>query len=679
MGRFNEYPYVNYNEYNLDWIIKKVKELMLAWIELNKANEKFKDDVNAAIADLKKYIDDYFDNLDIDEEVREAIDAEIELLVNSGYFLNIVGNNAKGITPVSLIAEYSTNTDDTEYDTQSVVYIGNGQYVFYTMDWSNGRSDDGWLVCLDINTKLIVWRHAISLYHANSMCYVRSERKIYAASLMNKDSQPLPYIMVVSIDQPDTVESIITLPTSIQAQSVAYDEITGRFYVGGGTSIQRGVIYEFNGHFDSVNRVIQLGTDSLTQSILDAGQQDCTIVGGVFYQVHHNRINCVVGFDLSDGHITTIANLPFTFSGCKNTFEYEGLTFDTDRNVFVMTNMSQSYRVHGCRIINFCDVGIVQQIPIKYPSLIFTQYTTDNREIHIDVANLQDCTPVTETGIFRGIVDAEYYSSIKFPSMPCRYVIRNSITNDARVSNAFFHNSFIIRPHTGNTLTLFSPDLRMVSSATLRNCTVQGGGAYASNIAMVGVYWGQRLFLENVTFQGNGNGIEYGVCCGVGSYVKILAGCSIVDTTGELVYMQTGGKLDIMNHNLTGGQVANLFHIDNRTTCEINAAYRCFVGSIDANTTEDFVKYGTKQGLLLVSATDYRCATAAVPFSIYDSTDTTQLQPNVLFIPTDDGYIKANFSISWTQIRLGSITKVLRDGTTSSLPSLNIYVTCIPA
>lgn len=678
MGRFNEYPYVNYNEYNLDWVIKKVKELALAWIELNKDNDKFKNDLLAAMDDLREYVDDYFENLDITEEVTEAIDEEIDRLINSGYFLRVIGNNAKGMASANLIAEYSANVDRYEGYASGMCYIGNSQFVTYIHIIN--EDNYGYLTCIDISTHTAIWSHKLLLYHGNTLCYNPATRLIYVASTENAVGDPLPYVFVIDRDNPSTILRTITLPGGMRASNVAYDDVNDAFYIIGGRVANTYQAIEFNGEYDTIKRVLQLEQTYYTKAVMDTYYQGCTIAGGILYQMYFNQYQCVIGYDLTDGHMTTIANIPHFFNGCKHVFEYEDITFDYDRSVFTASSQSQSYRIHGCPIINLVDLGIVNEIPVAYLPAMFARSGSITYELSVDVADTNDTTPVTQSGIFRGIPDAEYYNSVRWCNSEAMYAIRNSATHDARINNAFFGYSFQIRPSAGNTLTIFNADLTAVQSAVFRNCTIMGNGNFGGEVAMLGVSRGQSLYIDGVTFSVSDNGINYGIYCDIGSYVKILSGCTITGENAlEMVYMKNGGKLDLMAHNMTGAQAATYFHIDNRTTCEISASYECYTGTVAANTTVDFTKYGTKQGIIALTALDYRNASTFIPFSVYSSADTTQLQTNVMIIPTDDGYIKANVAVSWVQLRVGTITKVFHDGTTTSLSSLNVCVTCMPA
>ena len=66
----HKYVYSDFNEYNLDWIIKKIRELSEEWAEMQTSFS----DLSGQFESLKNYIDNYFENLDLDEEVRRNLD-----------------------------------------------------------------------------------------------------------------------------------------------------------------------------------------------------------------------------------------------------------------------------------------------------------------------------------------------------------------------------------------------------------------------------------------------------------------------------------------------------------------------------------------------------------------------------------------------------------------------------
>ena len=86
MGVFRQFPYSNFHEMNMDEIIKIVKSLIEDWAELNTDMEQYKNDIDSAIAEFRHW----FDNLDIDAEVRNAVNTKINAMINSGQMALII-------------------------------------------------------------------------------------------------------------------------------------------------------------------------------------------------------------------------------------------------------------------------------------------------------------------------------------------------------------------------------------------------------------------------------------------------------------------------------------------------------------------------------------------------------------------------------------------------------------
>lgn len=69
----HEFPYTTMSEYNLDWCITKIKDLTVEWASMKESFSSFEEEFE----ELKNYIDNYFENLDLDEEVRRNLDAMV--------------------------------------------------------------------------------------------------------------------------------------------------------------------------------------------------------------------------------------------------------------------------------------------------------------------------------------------------------------------------------------------------------------------------------------------------------------------------------------------------------------------------------------------------------------------------------------------------------------------------
>lgn len=78
----NKYPYTDFNEYNMDWIIKTVKDLTVEWAETKTEWS----DVKTEWENYKLYIENYFANLDVSAE----INAKLEDMAASGELTQVV-------------------------------------------------------------------------------------------------------------------------------------------------------------------------------------------------------------------------------------------------------------------------------------------------------------------------------------------------------------------------------------------------------------------------------------------------------------------------------------------------------------------------------------------------------------------------------------------------------------
>lgn len=110
MGIFRQFPYTNFHELNAEWILKQVKDLIEEWANYHAQWDVWQADINAAIADLKTFIDEFIDNLDIEQVVSDKIDEMVE----SGEFIRIIAQYLPYVTPEMFGAVGDGSTDDTQ-------------------------------------------------------------------------------------------------------------------------------------------------------------------------------------------------------------------------------------------------------------------------------------------------------------------------------------------------------------------------------------------------------------------------------------------------------------------------------------------------------------------------------------------------------------------------------------
>lgn len=82
MGFFDRYPYTNWHNVNLDWVLERVKE----WGQMVEANNQAFQDLEAANESFKEYVTNYLQDLDVQEAINDKIDQMFESGELTAYF-----------------------------------------------------------------------------------------------------------------------------------------------------------------------------------------------------------------------------------------------------------------------------------------------------------------------------------------------------------------------------------------------------------------------------------------------------------------------------------------------------------------------------------------------------------------------------------------------------------------
>ena len=102
---YNKYPYTDFHELNLDWVIERVKKLTEDWAstleEWNSTEEQWQE--------LYDYVHDYFDNLDVQEEINNKIDA----MISDGTLITILTPTISSVVSNNLPSVVADQIDNT--------------------------------------------------------------------------------------------------------------------------------------------------------------------------------------------------------------------------------------------------------------------------------------------------------------------------------------------------------------------------------------------------------------------------------------------------------------------------------------------------------------------------------------------------------------------------------------
>lgn len=155
-----EYPYTDPNRYNSDWILNRVKELSLEWIETRKEWNNTREE----FASLKEFIQNYFAQLDVQDEINVKLDIMARDGSLSALISPLLSEYINYVTP-QMFYKDSDNGDWSNAiqkaidsnDKHSYVFIPKGDYII---------------------TKPLIINHDITLFGSGSETIIRCNSNI---------------------------------------------------------------------------------------------------------------------------------------------------------------------------------------------------------------------------------------------------------------------------------------------------------------------------------------------------------------------------------------------------------------------------------------------------------------------------------------------------------------------
>lgn len=205
----HEYPYSNFNEYNLDWIIRKMKELIIEWA-------KTKEDLSGiteSFDELKEFINSYFNDLDIQDEINN----KLEEMAADGTLGNLIlPYIAESVSPSRelIIARYGRLLDEYVKENRQSVIRGQAVAFFEGQYYTVGDTAHTTqiLSVWSAEGQLMTYKNYTELYHANGLAVDNDH--IYIAC-----QDPDVTMAVLSRSSLD-IENLITFPELSNLYSV---------------------------------------------------------------------------------------------------------------------------------------------------------------------------------------------------------------------------------------------------------------------------------------------------------------------------------------------------------------------------------------------------------------------------------------------------------------------------
>lgn len=149
---FNRYPYTDFSQLNLDWFLDQFKELLEDWDaqevdynqfkldvtnEFNTLSGKF-DDLEETVQNFTSFVENYFDNLDVQQEVNNKLDDMASGGTLQALLLPLVQSFYGAPLTASLAADMTDYTRVYVYTGSEAGYVFGNWYYWNGTVWTSG-------------------------------------------------------------------------------------------------------------------------------------------------------------------------------------------------------------------------------------------------------------------------------------------------------------------------------------------------------------------------------------------------------------------------------------------------------------------------------------------------------------------------------------------------------------
>lgn len=673
MALFENFPYTNLHDLNLDWVLSTVRKLIAEWIAYQEAMNKNFKDLSDKFDDLYDYVQNYFNNLDLETEIANAVNDVLQEMIEDGTLEAMISDYIKsmgsaGSVAVNTLIEYLSDINQTvdsfeasdkyEHSPQGMCYIGNGQvlqYIRYTPD----ADDKGKLICIDLESGTVLWKNsALVMYHGNSLAY--KDGYVYVAAGLNNSNTPVRKVFKLSVaaHASDILDTFSDLPGT----NVAIDDVTGYFYsVGGVAGGNPNKIYRYLDDFtlpegETEPEEITLESTYQTSELFHSNSQGCCVHNNIAFLLYDMTVQVVAAFDLNTGKLLNMWNVPYIWNKCLYNQEIEDITYDPDKDRYLLSGAALTQRLHNCPKVQIAEIGLYKPVAVRVPRYVSYDAANTPVNIYVDTGSTQvqqsgECKMFIDRWydgaanlpVFYSAYDAELYAALRGVDGFMRYVAFDHVTHYPIFSTWRPHTNFSIMQVSDpqNKLRLSAPVFTRCTEVLIKgtsghNIQIYGGRAGSSGHAVLGVN-----FLTHVTL----------------SYVELQPS---LDDTAYGIEVYDNGKLTLLNY------------VDFAPGVTLQTLLRVLTGGIIDNCKQildDTVTVGTAKGF------DFVCTTigqimVAMQIANTDteylcfSCDRAASNKFKVLLPYTGGYIRCNIEFSSTSIKISSMV-FYEDGASS--------------
>lgn len=317
-----------------DTVIPAFNENDAAFAALKVDYAQFKQDLTEEFNTLKTFVEDYFENLDVQEEINNKLDemAESGELRNAmqpyfDYLANKVksGYTISTLPLVRLCRSIHNKTDDDYVWLQGGCYTENGKAIRAMLQGENNIK----LVEFELSTGNVIRESAaLNIGHANGLAYDSKNGLIYATGLTGTYAKNL---YIVNYDD-FTYEGVATLdiPDGYGTSGIAIDPVTGKSYLSIELSASPNSLrlYEINLSDYSLTEITV--EDNFNYLGTTANNAIAAKDGVVYFTKYDPAM--IIAVNVGDGKISNIYNIPNVTGQGYWTRDAQFLSFVSDGN-----------------------------------------------------------------------------------------------------------------------------------------------------------------------------------------------------------------------------------------------------------------------------------------------------------------------------------------------------------
>lgn len=419
------------------------------------------EELTNAFNDLQNYVNNYFNNLDLQEEVNKKLnemaeDGTLEKIINQNIFskinndINLLKNNFKNpLHSTRLYRQLLTYNSQEQYYCHNggFCYIGDGNIVIAL----NGTVDNSLskIQVIRLSDGLVLRETVGKFYHANSICYNPNTNKLYIApTAIDNTEKVIIELDYLSLNETNRIN------VDYLIGSICYDKINDNYYTFA-DNIQKFVCYDKD--FNAIKII-----DFNIPSYFNGTKQSIEYFNNSIYFMT-SFPNTIFIFDLEGNCINTI-DIENWIDNAFQTGETEDLTITENGDLYFSSELQQQNSDR--RILNINKTSLYNNTSISNLDFdINFELNTNWSNIYVD--NTKNIINPT------GTKDLPFYDineAVNFAISP--YVLNKHIKINIAKSNKPYNYSYVTDNIFEIVSTTDNADDVIINGLQIRNSNI---------------------------------------------------------------------------------------------------------------------------------------------------------------------------------------------------------------